>query len=186
MSFHSPRSMATAIPVLGTCNACNCASRVAAHWLSPGRYCTSLKLGSCTNKKGSSPSPHLARQSLISAGISFAYSAELPVLLSPWYQSTPFMVYIVSGASMALYKAVGLFCAEKLPPNLPICTGAATSPTLYHQVPLRSMVSFPVVMQYGLSGTKPPFPALLVTRTTSRFFPGFRAPAGSTYLRCGY
>ena len=40
------------------------------------------------------------------------------------------------------------------------------------------MVSLPAIKQYGLSGTKPPLPELLMTRTTKIFLPGLQYTSG--------
>src|SRR5689334_13427182 len=104
--------------------------------------------GNCTHKKGAFSTPQSFLQFCTSASVNPSYSFGLPVLASPWYHKNPFTLYLIAGATMALYSPAGAFCPLIGPPPPPPppprnVTGSYTSPTLKVQVPLRSIESLP-------------------------------------------
>ena len=91
MSFASPMSMITAMPVFGSESVIVCASRSSAQALSAGCSFRAMKFASWTKPKGNSPWPQSSRQFLIIEGNSVWYSFARLALDSPWYHTAPLM-----------------------------------------------------------------------------------------------
>ena len=143
ISFHSPKSIATAKAAFGTFNAtCRCASRKAAQLLSTGSGCVCMKLANCTMKKGNSLSASFSRQSIIMAASNSSYSLGRPVFVSPWYHNAPVKVRLRRGEIMELYMPVGTFWKETL-----LVRAGISQPNWYFQRLDKRTVSIPHARQ---------------------------------------